>query len=771
MANRRESHLHPFVEAHLNEPGYYVDKLRALPEPREPATEAMLLLGESLGRSPAVEGAIEAAQAVRPEDTAPELYFMLLLVWEMASRGVGRMEESRALIDRARTMADSLSHPGLRAELLSSLASHTRIVLGDHLASGELMNRAIETSPRGSPLAARLRLQRAMRLAEVGHHQAISSEVSDCFGSGNERLLFVLHLVLYSETAQLAKAEQARKELSGRALPLPILKDRIDHYSSMVKLMRGRWALGRARSGSRDLPEWARTTDLLLRGEKSSALEAARQETARNAGLVLGEGYYSAFNLLRARLCCGDASGARRILGMRRRRGNLHYLDDLFLARVELLTGNREKAARHFAAVLAACSRHHAQGRLDFELRMACELSPTGLMGLTRRALSIDGKTHVIKPAPQNAPEEPRGLDRLVGSGSAAAAVTEAILRYAPLDVPVLITGETGTGKELVAQALHDCSPRAVGPFVAVNCGAIAESLLESELFGHVRGAFTGAEREQPGIFRAAGAGTVLLDEIGETPPRLQVALLRVLETGEVRPVGGGQTERIGCRILTATNAPLGARAEAGSFRKDLYYRLQRAEIGLLPLRERAEEVLPLVDYFLKKDREDRRRPIVSEALKRRLLDHSWPGNVRELRNAVEKMRLLHSDKSDYDLPDLEDVLPASGFGPSPESGESLLPLDFSPPGRKEEIEVVALLREGRTPLRRLDRLRELFRAHGRLTRAEVARILKTSTRTATRDLKVLCADRFIKRVEPTASPRTHYFARRDPMTEALPKT
>jgi transcriptional regulator with PAS, ATPase and Fis domain len=196
----------------------------------------------------------------------------------------------------------------------------------------------------------------------------------------------------------------------------------------------------------------------------------------------------------------------------------------------------------------------------------------------------------------------------------------------------VLIVGETGTGKELVARALHEESERAAEPFLAVNCGAISESLLESELFGHESGAFTGARRAHRGLFEAAGRGTLLLDEIGDTSPRLQVALLRVLETGEVRPVGSSTSRKVRCRVLAATNADLTGMVGEGRFRKDLYFRLDRIAIRIPPLRERGEDILSLADHFLSEDRHDGHRPTMSEALKAALLAHQWSGNVRELR-------------------------------------------------------------------------------------------------------------------------------------------
>jgi two-component system response regulator HydG len=209
-------------------------------------------------------------------------------------------------------------------------------------------------------------------------------------------------------------------------------------------------------------------------------------------------------------------------------------------------------------------------------------------------------------------------------------AVKELIECFADVDVPCLVTGETGTGKELVAQALHESSVRSAHPFVEINCGALSDTLIESELFGHKRGAFTGAQAAHPGLFREAGAGTIFLDEIGDISPKLQMALLRVLETGEARAVGGSETYKINCRIIAATNADLARRVEEGRFRADLMYRLERLQIHLPPLRERPDDIVILAEHFLNLRRVEGRMAVLLPRLKARFRDYHWPGNVRE---------------------------------------------------------------------------------------------------------------------------------------------
>ncbi|MCW5893301.1 MAG: sigma-54-dependent Fis family transcriptional regulator [bacterium] len=214
--------------------------------------------------------------------------------------------------------------------------------------------------------------------------------------------------------------------------------------------------------------------------------------------------------------------------------------------------------------------------------------------------------------------------------------------RAARSNVPVLLEGETGTGKEVLARAVHAQSARRGAPFVAQNCGALSETLLESELFGHVRGAFTGAERDRNGLFAEAGEGTVFLDEIGEAPPAVQVKLLRVLQGGEVKAVGADRAYSVRARIVAATNRALGTEVEAGRFRRDLYYRLAVFPIRVPPLRHRAAEVPELAARFLARcEREERRQTggFTPEALDA-LVAYPWPGNVRELEHEVHRLVL-----------------------------------------------------------------------------------------------------------------------------------
>ncbi|QDV05882.1 Transcriptional regulatory protein ZraR [Planctomycetes bacterium Poly30] len=232
------------------------------------------------------------------------------------------------------------------------------------------------------------------------------------------------------------------------------------------------------------------------------------------------------------------------------------------------------------------------------------------------------------------------GMRGLLGSAPATAELRRTITRVAQTEATVLIQGENGTGKELVARTIHESGPRAGRPFVVVNCGAIPESLVESELFGHERGAFTGADRPSIGLFEAAHGGTLFLDEVGELPLAVQPVLLRAIQFGEIRPVGSNSTREVDCRVLAATNRDLEAEQARGTFREDLYYRLATLLVRVPPLRERIEDLPELLQTFLERSLPiDQRTPVrIEDAAILALQAHEWPGNVRELENAAVRL-------------------------------------------------------------------------------------------------------------------------------------
>jgi DNA-binding NtrC family response regulator len=257
--------------------------------------------------------------------------------------------------------------------------------------------------------------------------------------------------------------------------------------------------------------------------------------------------------------------------------------------------------------------------------------------------------------------KEKYSLENIIGQSEAMQKVYQMVEKVAPRDATVLIRGESGTGKELIAQSIHQLSHRANGAFIAVNCAALPETLLESELFGHEKGAFTGAEKQKRGRFELAIGGTIFLDEIGDISPATQVKLLRVLQTKEITRLGSEETIPVDVRTIAATNRNLEELIKQGTFREDLFYRLNVFPIPLPPLRERREDIPELVMHFLKKNNQNNDK--IDSPIMRALMRYHWPGNIRELENIIERMIILSGDEiitSDLLLPQFKGVMTTS---------------------------------------------------------------------------------------------------------------
>jgi two-component system, NtrC family, response regulator HydG len=280
-----------------------------------------------------------------------------------------------------------------------------------------------------------------------------------------------------------------------------------------------------------------------------------------------------------------------------------------------------------------------------------------------------------------------RDDDGLIAGSEAMRRVVALARRVARVDSTVLVTGESGVGKERVASLVHRASSRATAPFVAVNCGAMTETLLESELFGHARGAFTGAASDRAGLFESAVPGTLFLDEVGETSPGMQAKLLRALQEREIRRVGESVARPVDVRVLAATNRDLAAEVAAGRFRRDLFYRLRVVELAIPPLRDRPDDILPIAREVLARlSTRDRRSPLALAPRAAELLErHAWPGNVRELENALERAAAL-CDGDRLEPEDLPDELRTRPGARASESGMHAAPRTLA------EIERAAIL-------------------------------------------------------------------------------
>jgi two-component system response regulator HydG len=290
--------------------------------------------------------------------------------------------------------------------------------------------------------------------------------------------------------------------------------------------------------------------------------------------------------------------------------------------------------------------------------------------------------------------DEKFGFEGVIGDSRQMREVIERLKRIAPTNATVLIQGETGTGKELVAQAIHQNSPRKNKPFVALNCAALSENILESELFGHVKGAFTDASTDRVGKFEYANGGTMFLDEVGDMPLATQIKLLRVLENGEITRVGSNDPIKVGVRILSATNRNLEDAIKAGTFRSDLYHRLKVVTLRLPTLMERSHDIPILIDYFLKQFSAQHGKHIkgVSPAARHKLLSFDWPGNVRQLRNVVESMVVVDYDGL-LDVDDLPEELAGPAEASDAPSSASLAALVGRPLTELERLFIVETLR------------------------------------------------------------------------------
>ncbi|MDR2688832.1 MAG: nif-specific transcriptional activator NifA [Azoarcus sp.] len=289
-------------------------------------------------------------------------------------------------------------------------------------------------------------------------------------------------------------------------------------------------------------------------------------------------------------------------------------------------------------------------------------------------------------------------FDNIVGHTTTMRRIFEQVRQVAKWNTTVLVRGETGTGKELIAHAIHYNSPRASGPFVKLNCAALPENLLESELFGHEKGAFTGALNQRKGRFETADGGTLFLDEIGEISPIFQAKLLRVLQEGELERVGGSKTLKVDVRVIAATNRDLEEEVEAGKFREDLFYRLNVMPILIPPLRERVEDIPEIASYLVDKVAKVQGRPLrITDAALRILLHHAWPGNVRELENCIERAAVMSEDGTiDRDLILVsgieERVIPMRGGGIG--SGSGVVGTGLDNPELDERERVIAALEQ-----------------------------------------------------------------------------
>jgi len=425
--------------------------------------------------------------------------------------------------------------------------------------------------------------------------------------------------------------------------------------------------------------KWTSDEDWRLAGTRIHALEGLFRVEPGSKGPLSKEGvmllasYEAEQHLLHfgradAPMCwtiCGLTSGyLSRIAGK-----EIYVLEDRCM-------GKGDAACHLFGRTREAWGDERAEELRFFKRSRLKECLDVSLQRVTETLQAAERRLHEHRRALVRVArdiEEPLGT---VAQSPAMRQLVDLARRVAKVDSTVLITGESGSGKERVARLVHEESTRAAGPFIAVNCGAITETLLESELFGHARGAFTGATSDRPGLFEAANSGTLLLDEVGEVSPGMQVKLLRALQEREIRRVGENKSRRFDVRVVAATNRDLAHEVAGGSFRQDLYYRLKVVELHVPPLRERRDDILPLARVLLADAALRMKRKISSLAPSAadQLLRHEWPGNVRELENAMERAVAL-ARGSRVELEDLPEEIRQAFAKPVASKG-SVRPLD-----------------------------------------------------------------------------------------------
>ena len=717
----------------------------------------------------------EQAQAAYQVASHVDLHLLFLASWYgiLASHEQVSAHQLRAIEGSMNALISDGTPPEIRG-IVRMVQAHRAGFLGNHRAKFELVEELLSDIPRESPYYRKLGALRAMGHLGHGMGTLVRAELEEIVPNDfDEKGIVVTSLANCVLTGKINSAEQFLNQIASFPTHkyVQLLHRTYEDSCVLLTLM--------LRLQGAPIPpildafqwpatmNWVRSTEALIERKPEEALHWARKFADEEHARIGEPLDFLDQTLVRAELAMGNGRAAKRLLLQLQEKGVESMFDQFYFARAERLLGNEELATKHFVKLREAIDRFDAEGRLDFEMALACEIPVSALVRLYTQSVNI---TEEAPPIPKKS-VVPQGLDAIVGASEEMTALKATISQYASLELPVLISGETGTGKELVARALHEVSTRAGKPFIAVNCGAIPDALIESELFGHASGAFTGAQSAYKGMFREAGEGTVFLDEIADISPRLQTALLRVLETKEVRAVGSSTHFEIRCRVVAATNEELPKLVEEGKFRKDLFYRLQRLEVYVPPLRKRVTDIATLTRHFLNVGRDTGERVSLSGELIEKLEQYKWPGNVRELRNVAERMRVLSSEKLDYTLADL---LQCTQLKPNQEGEEGSAPkpleVTLSTPVKETQApsmvdvspsEVRKMLSKGTTTFRRKRRLRELFEEVGELKVSEAAAILGVTPHTASRYMSALCEEGIIEKVKPTASPKSHYYARR----------
>lgn len=449
---------------------------------------------------------------------------------------------------------------------------------------------------------------------------------------------------------------------------------------------------------------------------------------------------FLSYSLIRAELAYGNVNAAEYSLNKRKEIENTSIFDVFFWFRIHNIKKDKKLAQEYYNIFCDKVEKENLEVRFDLELKLSPEISFTTIREYSEnRKIRISKKNIPLQDLAHN--KHP--ADLIIGKSPLIIQVKALIKKFAEVESSVLIYGETGTGKELIAKALWQSGPYKDKPFIAINCGAISEHLLQSELFGHNKGAFTGAFNDHKGIFEAAEDGIVFMDEIGEINMNMQINLLRTLEAREFRPVGSNTTKKLNCKIIAATNQKIETLVKNGTFREDLQYRLEKLIIEVPPLRDRPSDIPELIEYFLNEINPNLPKIYFDKQTLSHLSSLPWKGNIRELRNEMERIRLFYSDKNKLTINEISDKY----------KNQTLDIIKFKPEISQEQLPLNV-----NAKFRKLENLKMLFQKYHELSRTDVANLLDISSNTASNYLNSLVENGYIIKSYPTKSKSTFIY-------------
>jgi len=708
---------------------------------------------------------IDLDQAIRKGHPDTSLYLLFISFAIPFTSNRGQLERAKAISSIGFSLSEDNTHPILKSYFIVSNAN-LALLESNHVECDRLLKEAVANIDKNQPRYITILISIALIISTQGRLKELGKEDFELIDSQKDEYRIFIFLRLKLDNCVFTGNFKEGFELIN-AFKNKFKGDReytIQQFLDLFKILSG--DLDKNNYDDEYFKLYVTACFELAMGNLKESLRISEFIGTKNWSRT----HYFPFKKyfpLHLELCLKNKGKARLLLQEIIQNEGLNYIDDFFLARLQLLEMNREGAYESFARLIENVNRYGALNRLLFELQFAKEMNVADVFLLSNRLRNADGVKISTPPIAEAATvaQTGKGVELLIGDSLIMSQLKKLVKKYAKLKEPVLITGETGTGKELVSRAIHEAGSHSKDPFIAINCGALTESLLESELFGYEAGAFTGAQKERKGIFEAAGKGTVFLDEFGDISPKMQVSLLRVLESGEIRLIGGTKTRQVECKIIIATNLDLQKAVDEKKFREDLYFRLNRFDIKLPPLRERVEDIPKLIDHFLNNNKGfDGKTKILSKRLLDALVSYRWPGNIRELKNEIERLKILHSDKEILDIEDFDFThlqSHSASFFQNTEKEEDKKRQDQTLSIKYNDItndRILSIMNEVSTAYQRQRFLKKLFQQYKTINRVQIMKIAEISQSTASKDLDLLCKEGFIKKVTPSKSVRSHYF-------------